>query len=258
MKLSTSAFCITFSLLGAQLMAETKSLKFTTGDWAPYIYEWNGTVHPERPGSSVEIVTRIMEELGYEYDFTILPFLRQIFETETGNYDAMVGVYMQEAPNLIFPDEPIGISRNCFFTSAESDWQYTGFDSLEGKKFAIVQGYIYGEVDAYIPNHQDQFLAILGSESNMMERLASLVEIGRVHAFIQDYEVALHHFESAGIKGKFKSVGCMRDIPITIGFSPKNKATPKRIAEFDRVFSELRDSGEIARILKKYGVEDWK
>lgn len=258
MNVLKSISALLLALTGTQVASETRSLNLTTGDWPPYIFQWEGTIHPERPGSSVEIVTRIMGEIGYDLSFTALPFLRQISETEKGAYDAMVGLYAQEAPHLVFPREPIGISRNCFFTTTDSEWSWAGLESLAGRSFAIVDGYNYGEVDSYIPDHRDQFIAITGHELGLMERLTALVDSGRVDAFIQDHYVALHFFEKDGLRDRFKSVGCMQEIPIVMGFSPENPKTATRVEEFDRIFAELRASGEIARILKKYGVEDWK
>ncbi|MCV6592076.1 MAG: transporter substrate-binding domain-containing protein [Silicimonas sp.] len=258
MKTITALLLLMITSVALPASAEPQALRFTTGDWAPYIFEDDGTVNADRPGFSIEIVNAIMTALGYDPNYTSRPFLRQILETESGEFDAMVVVYAQEAPNLVFPQEPIGISQNCFFALPDGDWRYTGPASLALKKLAINEGYVYGEVDDFIAENEDSILAILGDEPDMMGRLSKLVTLGRADVFIQDREVARHYFESKGHAGKFEIVGCVKEIPVVIGFSPKGSLTPKLVTEFDRAFAELRASGEIARILDRYGVADWK
>ena len=59
-----------------------KQLTFTTGDWRPYIFEVDGTVGPNKPGFSIEIVNAVFVKMGYDLRYVTAPFLRQMQEVE--------------------------------------------------------------------------------------------------------------------------------------------------------------------------------
>lgn len=127
-------------MLAMSATAHAEQLTFTTGDWRPYIFEENGTVDPKMPGFSVEIVSSVFANLGYDIVYETAPFLRQISEVEGGNFAALVGVYREEAPNLIFPQEPIGMTRNCFYTKVGNTWKFKSLKDLSSIMLAVVGG----------------------------------------------------------------------------------------------------------------------
>ncbi|WP_282607597.1 ABC transporter substrate-binding protein [Pelagibius sp. Alg239-R121] len=249
-------WCVCVLLMSTTAHAE--QLTFTTGDWRPYIFEENGTVDPKMSGFSVEIVNSVFANLGHQVIYKTAPFLRQIQEVERGKFTALVGVYQEEAPNLVFPKEPIGMTRNCFYTKPEQTWQYENLKSLPSVRFATISGYVYGEIDDYVEANDERVIKLTGRESEMMMRLTELVDIDRVAAFVQDVAVAEYFFKIKGLEGRYKKAGCLPFIETMIGFSPKDPRTADFVPEFDIQVAKLRDSGEMERILNKYGVTDWK
>lgn len=242
----------------AEAHARADQLTFTTGDWRPYIFEESGTVDPATPGYSVEIVDAVFTKLGHQITYKTAPFLRQIQEVEKGNFSALAGVYQEEAPNLIFPEEAIGMTRNCFYTKLDETWKYENLDSLPPISIATVEGYIYGEIDEYVEASDESVVKLLGSETDMMKRLTELVDIGRATAFVQDIAVAEYYFGTAGLEGRYKQAGCLPFIEIMIGFSPNDPRTPEFVKSFDDELSNLRASGDLQLILDKYDIADWK
>ena len=259
--MTTWASGIIWVLIWAFTMSPTaraERLTFTTGDWRPYIFEEDGTVSPKRPGFSVEIVNAVFAELGYEIDYKTAPFLRQIHEVERGKFTALVGVYRSEAPNLVFPREPIGVTRNCFYTRAGRPWKFESLKDLSSITLATVGGYTYGEIDSYLEASDEGVIKLKGDEASMMMRLTKLVEADRATAFVQDTAVAEYFFETKGLKGRFQESGCLPVIETMIGFSPKDPRTSALIHDFDIEIEKLRSSGELEKILRKYGIADWK
>jgi len=240
------------------LVASSDQFVFTTGDWRPYIFEVNGTVDASAPGFSIEIVDAVFEKMGHQITYRTAPFLRQIAETSRGKYLALVGVYKEEAPRLLFPQEPIGMTQNCFYTNIESNWKYTSPKQLSNINIAVIDGYTYGDIDTYIESNNEKIIALTGNEAEMMNRLVKLVEIGRVHTFVQDVAVAEHYFKQADIQDQIKSAGCLTSIPSMIGFAPEDPRSKDLVREFDIQLSKLRDTGELEQILNKYGFSDWK
>lgn len=237
---------------------QAERLTFTTGDWCPYIFELDGTVDPEKPGFSIEIVNSVFAIMGYDIKYVTAPFLRQIQEVERGTYSALAGVYSEEAPNLLFPDEPIGMTRNCFYSKISNNWRYNNSKDISAIKIAVVSGYTYGELDDYIEAYPKEVIKLTGNEAAMMDRLTELVDINRVTAFIQDARVAEYYFMVNGIEGRFKSSGCLEAIPSMLGFSPVDNRAENFIEAFDIQINKMRTSGELKKILTKYNVSDWK
>lgn len=245
-------------LLTMSVTAHAEQLTFTTGDWRPYIFEENGTIDSKTPGFSVEIVNTVFAKLGYEIIYKTAPFLRQISDVEEGKYTALVGVYQTEAPNLIFPQEPIGMTRNCFYTKVGHNWEFKSLKDLSSIRIATVSGYTYGKIDDYIKANPERVTKLPGDEASMMGRLTRLVDADRVTAFVNDIAVTEYFFEVEGLEGRYQRAGCLSDIETMIGFSPKDPLTAVLVQEFDREIIKLRNSGELQRILNKYGMTDWK
>lgn len=245
-------------LLTMSVTAHAEQLMFTTGDWRPYIFEKNGTVSLTKPGFSVEIVNSVFASLGYDIVYKTAPFLRQIHEVEMGNFIGLVGVYREEAPNLVFPQEPIGMTKNCFYTKAGQTWQYENIEDLSSSNIAVVGGYSYGEIDNYINANDKRVMKLTGSEVSMMKRLTQLVDHDRVTAFLQDVTVAEYFFKVEDLKGRYQKAGCLTAIKTMIGFSPNDPRTAVFVQEFDIEIAKLRSSGELKKILTKYEIADWK
>ncbi len=238
--------------------AHAEQFTFTTGDWRPYIFEEGRTVDSQTPGFIVEIVNAVFANLGHDIVYETLPFLRQIHGVERGEFTALVGVYREEAPNLIFPQEPIGVTQNCFYTKTGHTWQYKNLEDLSSVTFATVSGYTYGEIDDYIEANSERVTKLTGSEKDMMKRLTKLVDFGRVTAFLQDAAVAEYFFKTKYLKDRYQKAGCLPFIQTMIGFSSNDPQTPALVREFDIEIAKLRSSGELKKILTRYEIADWK
>ena len=238
--------------------AHAEQLVFTTGDWRPYIFEEGRKVDSQTPGFSVEIVNAVFANMGHDIVYETLPFLRQLPDVERGKLTALVGVYESEAPNLIFPQEPIGMTQNCFYTKTENTWQYENLEDLSYVTIATVSGYTYGEIDDYIKANSERVMKLTGSEQDMMKRLTMLVDFDRVTAFVQDVAVADYHFKTKYLEDRYKKAGCLPVIETMIGFSPNDPRTPALVQEFDIEMAKLRSSGELKKILSRYEIADWK
>jgi polar amino acid transport system substrate-binding protein len=238
--------------------AYAEQLSFMSGDWRPYVFEENGTIDSKTPGFSIEIINTVFAKMGHDIVYVTAPFLRQIKNVEQGKHVALVGVYRQEAPKLIFPKEPIGMTRNCFYVKTGSKWKYERVDNLSEVKIAVISGYTYGEIDDYLTSNNSNILAISGNETEMMQRLTKLVDIGRVTAFVQDVAVTEYFLKTEGMQGRYKTAGCMEGIASMLGFAPNDSRIAGFVIEFDQQVVKMRASGELRQILDKYGISDWK
>ncbi len=83
--------------------------------------------------------------------------------------------------------------------------------------------------------------------------------IGRIDAFPEDRMVANWHFKQNSLSGKVKEAGIAVDKEkLYIAFSPK-LATSKQYADlFAKGIIQLRQTGQLEKILNRYGLKDWK
>jgi|GEM_PF-891689 len=245
------------AVMPVQGVAQT--LTFTTGDWRPFVFEHAGNIQAQMPGFSIEIVNAAFRNMGYNLEYQTGPFKRQIAETMSGEFAGMVGLQVSDAPQLIYPKEGIGEVRHCFYVRQKSRWHYQQPDSIRQIKLGIVSGYTYGEIDPHIAQYRNSNIyAYSGDEDKILYRLVTLLEMDHVDAVIEDKAVMDFYLVQSGQKHKFKLAGCLENQQAMVGFTPLDARAQQWADEFDIQIDSMRKSGQLKRILSRYGVSDWK
>jgi len=238
--------------------AHSEKITIATGDGRPYIFTDGLEVLPEKPGFSIEIVMAASALLGWDTQFVVLPFSRQVLNTHHGNYDGMMAIFHSDAPHFTFPEQPIGIARNCFYTRKDSSFIFTSEHSLDVIKFAVTNGYTYGEIDAYIEkNRLGNIVTMSGEDKHVAERLIAMLKTKRIDAFIEAEAVIDYHLKEKSI-ADVVNAGCTPTLDAFIAFSPVLDTSHSRAKAFDRAVTALRHNGDLQRILNRYNVKDWR
>ena len=120
---------------------QAKPLVFATGDWRPYIFEKNDTLDVNHPGFSIEIVDRVFAKLGYQITYKTPPFSRQLIDTESGVYAALVGLVVSDAHDFIYQTESVGQINNCLYTRNGNEWKLNGITSLDAVNLGVINSY---------------------------------------------------------------------------------------------------------------------
>lgn len=242
--------CLLFSLFSVF----SQELVVAADYWMPY----NGDPGSEKEGFVVEILKEIFEKKGITVKYETRPWARAIKLGEEGKVDAVIGAMKSDAEGFVFPEESIGILANDFYVPADSDWKFTGFESFKGYKVGIVTDYAYGdEVDKFISENKSNFDYVAGEnaiEMNIKKLAHKRIDILMDTKFVVDFTA-----NNIGLTDKIKYAGDDGSSDkIYVAFSPA-KSTSKDYADyFDVGMKELRKSGELGKILKKYGLSDWK
>lgn len=239
-------------------VAQAEVIKLRADEYYPF----NGAQSASKPGYVVEVAKAIFEPLGHTIDYQVMPWARAIREAEAGRIDGLVCAAKSEVPQFIFPEEPQGILRDAIFTLKGSTWKYSGVASLKLVVVGYISGYSYGPTfDEYIEaNKGDPKLLHANTGDEALVQNIEMLQRGRLSALLSNPEVFLatlqdHHLSAE----QFQLAGVSPNLdPTYIAFSPKN---PKA-SEYARILSEgtqrLRKSGELTRILSRYGLADWK
>ncbi len=242
-------------LISSTALAETITLR--ADSWYPY----NGDPKSDKPGFMIEIARTIFAEAGYTIDYQLMPWARSIKEAESGRIDGIVGASHGDAPGFVFPDLPLGTTRYEFYTLPTSNWHYSDLKSLDSVKIGCIADYSYGETfDAYRKANQDNpSRIVLTSGDSALEQAIKMLKLKRVDAVVESPDVFSWQIKQMGLMPEeFRTGGTLPESDqIFIAFSPLHEASKRYARLLSEGIARLRASGELAKILARYGVNDW-
>ncbi|MBF0200218.1 MAG: transporter substrate-binding domain-containing protein [Desulfamplus sp.] len=212
------------------------------------------------PGYMVETARKIYEKEGHTVEYIVRPWARAIHECRTGKINGIIGAFKGDAPDFIFPENELGLISQAFFVKTASTWSYNGIKSLEGVKLGAIIDYDYGEeLTQYIEKNKDsRMVDLIGGSDPLMMNINKLMG-DRIDVIIEVPPVLWYKASEMGVKDQLRVAGRM-DEPESayIAFSPDNHSSQKYADILSHGIENLRRSGELKKILEKYGLEDWK
>ena len=247
------------SLLCSPGFAEVISIR--ADQWCPY----NCKPGADKPGYMIEIAQVVFKKAGHTVDYQELNWSRAILETREGKHAAIVGAAKGDAPDFMFPDEPLGVMQNVFWAKKGTTWRFQGVESLQQVRLGVIQDYDYGEIiNAYVEEHQKNTLQVqIVSGTDGLEINIRKLERGRINVTLEDQNVFAMKASELGKLELFENIGpggeqSVEENFVYLAFSPAN---PKS-KEYAQILSEgikaIRASGDLQRILARYGLKDWK
>ena len=223
--------------------------------WCPFVC----SVEPKLPGFGVEIARRAFELAGHSTEFSEMAWAKAVVDARGGKKDALVGALKADAPEFIFPKNSIGRQISCFYTLKKSNWSYSGNASLSKKALGVVNDYKYGSpLDQYIEHNQanHQLIDQIAGIDTVRRQVRKLVS-SRVDVFVEDQSVMAFFFQHDGAEysNQLRKAGCLKGVELYVAFSSADpEASRLRAAEFDRGVATLNASGELKKIMAKYGL----
>jgi polar amino acid transport system substrate-binding protein len=259
-----SCFAVFFSVIAILTAANAGTNKTITlkGDvWPPYVMD----PAEGKNGFMVDVASAALSKYGFEVKYTNEPWTRALDDLEKGKADGVVGIYFSDAAGrkLVVPDEEIGVSINKFYVKNDSSWKFTTIKSLEKVVLGVIDSYDYGEINPYIesqkklPNNQRK-VDIMYGDKGLENNLKKLM-IGRITATVEDHLVMAYTSKKMGLQDKIKEAGSVKPTnKVGIAFYPGNPMSKDYAKALSSGIAKMRASGELKKILDKYGVKDWK
>tara|TARA_R110002167_G_scaffold88523_5_gene238762 strand:+ start:5284 stop:6054 length:771 start_codon:yes stop_codon:yes gene_type:complete len=231
-----------------------KSVSIRADHWFPM----NGDPDSGNEGFMIDIAREVFAAGGYTVDYKLMPWERAIDSTRKGETDCIVGAYVDDAPDFLFPSENWGMDVTGYFTNTDSAWSFSGLNSLLDQKVGVIDGYAYGEeLDVLVAERKDVFKAVSGGnslETNFKKLLAK-----RVDVVVESVAVGLAKVKELNLADKIKLAGKdSTSAEIYISCSPVTANGKELIELVDKQTAALRASGQLEKILTKYGLSDWK
>lgn len=254
--------CLALTLVGPKLSVafaqdsteQAFSLSVAQLNWCPQICP-----RGEAPGYIIDIVREVFENTNFSLNYQTMSYPIARGRTKRGDIDALLAPAKIEAPSLIYPNEPIGYQRVCFYTPSDSRWIFDGEDSLQNLTIGIAIDMSLEEIHDYIQTHEQQFVFQAESKRYIQESLRML-EIGRLDTFVFNENSVLFYMRKQGWNRRIRNAGCVSSAPVYMAFTPVAKDTEKlsqAIHLIDTRVRRMRKNGEIAKIMARYGLPDW-
>jgi len=187
--------------------------------WKPYICGSEAG----KNGIAVDIFKTVFEKAGYNFEFKIVPWKRAIVDTRKGKYNAIVCATKNDAPDFIYPEEPIAAQRTCFYADKNSTWKYENIDSLSGKIIGVIGGYHYSkELDQYIEENDNTGKIHVAVGNNPLRSNVFMLKKQRISALIED-PLVMQHYIRQNREADLREAGCIPEsVKLYIPFSPQN------------------------------------
>ncbi len=203
----------------------------------------------------MEIARLVYEPAGYKINYMVLGDWDQaISDSRKGKYHAILGAFKSDAPDFLYPKQPVILSNSCFFVRLNSHWHYKHTKDLEPLVLGMVQGYSYGVVlDNYVKNYPDQVYQANGDKA--LDDLILKLNSGELDVVIEDKSVFKYKAKHLGLKNKFKPANCILPAYSFIAFSPhpnKKDQSQKLISVFNKRYAQLVKDGQIEKIFNSY------
>ena len=242
----------------APLPARAETITVRADAWPPF----NGDPADAQPGYVIEVLKAVFEPQGITIDYQTMPWTRTLAEVRAGKFDGAIGASGEETQGMIVPGEPIGMIDNSLYVKKGSTWKYQGVDSLKSVKLGCIDEYDYTvpELNAYIKANKasGQVQAMTGDDA-LQKNIQKLLA-GRVDVLVENRPVMAWTVKTMGVNADdIVDAGSLGNSTAAYLAFSGAKPTSKKYADMlDAGIAKLRASGDLKKILDKYGVKDWK
>lgn len=244
-------------LLMLPWIIKADTITIAADNWCPI----NCDPKSARPGFMIEIAQVILAKHGHTIVYKPMPWARTLISVRKGEVNGAIGAYIEDAPDFIFPENEQAMVNMAIYSNKENSWRYKGLSSLDSIRLGVIKDYSYlSEMDDYIKKHKGNPEKIAIAYGNYaLESHILLLLSGRLDAFIETDMVLWNAAVRLGVDDKIKMAGKLTaPAKAYIAFSPalaNSKAYAKILSEG---MNEIRKTGELDKILAKYGLIDWR
>lgn len=229
-------------------MAE--ELRFVTEEFPPFSYS-RGAI---ASGALPEIVNATCARLQWRCRIEVLPWRRALQLAEDGEADGIFTVIQSPAREQAFFITPMLVtSRYDFFTLRSSDFQYSHPDDLRGRLIGVYgpsgTSFVLQESLRNTPNVEIKIV----TNNHRLLLMLNAGRFGEHGLVVLNSDVARHVIEHEHLYA-LRHAGHLAPVSYGIGFSRK-KVTPAQFQAFSHELNTLRNDGQLATILQRYGLQ---
>jgi polar amino acid transport system substrate-binding protein len=236
--------------------AEQPVLRLCADQWMPY----NGDPADPKPGYVIELAKAIFEPKGIKVEYTVMPWTEALAAVHEGRMGGAIGANKDEGEGLVLPAESIGVISICLVTRADSKWAYENLASFMRIKLGVIKGYAYWPaLDTYIAKAIEKGSGIVCAEGDApLDDLMKHLKDGEIDVLAESEPVLLWYLRAHDLdRSLFRVVFKNAAEPIYVAFAP-NEEGKRHAALMDEGVKAMRASGEMEKLLRRYGLRDWQ
>ena len=249
-------FFILIIFLNAYSPSYAETVTFGYDEWCPYLCDPD--INNGLKGYMTDIASTVFQKAGYNTEFKKIPLKRIFMMCRKGEIDAVLAIYREDAPDLIFPKSEQGMSSNIFLEGKKNTWKYEDMQSLNRiRKLGLVGGYEYPAIEKFIRSHPEKITEV--NQDEPLKTLLNMILKDRIDVLMDDRVVIQYALKKMKLTELFTEAGTPGSPnPVYIAFSPAVPGSEKYAEILVKGTEKLRKSGELDKIMNKYGLQDWK
>ena len=235
-----------------------QSLLALSDPWCPY----NCQPDSDRPGYVVEMLREVFTPPTWRLSYRIVPWDRALQEVRDGQAALALVLTREQAQQhgLLIGRETVGEPIDCLYVSAGNPLRFNRAADLDAlRQVAVVSGYEYEHAfGEWLARPANRHKIVFTRGANPAEVNARNLARGRVDGVIETAAVMQLQIQQLRLQDRIREAGCQTASPVYVGFSPRLPNAAQLVEHFDQGIAELRRSKRLARILSRYGQQDWK
>lgn len=234
--------------------AETEKITVVADEWCPF----NCAPDSDLPGILIEIAQKAFSKKGIEIDYQIVPWERALEGVREGKFNAAVGASTGDAPDFIFPGEGID-PKMSFFVLKGSNIKIEKLEDLSKISLGSISGYSYNsEIDKYIDDNQGDIkkIQLVAGEDGLEMNIKKLLH-KRIDAFVDSELVGKYTLSSFPERDQVLAIPAPLSNDsneVFLAFSPKIDKSKEYAQILSDELKSLKNSGELNKILARYGI----
>ncbi|OZG72767.1 hypothetical protein BTA51_14695 [Hahella sp. CCB-MM4] len=245
-------FVLVLSITSRCVDALEEPIKVARGDenYPPMEYVENGQL----TGFHIELVSRVLADLGHRVEFVNLPWKRALRQLEKGNVDAVTFMSKTEARShytIFHPQNILSVSHLAFIRNrlADARFPFNGnLDSVKNQRVVVPLGFKFGNhFDTYPFTNRveisgiDNVLREIANDRNAVAALS--INFGQLDYLKLQTPINIDSFEVVK--------PYIADTDVYIGFS-KARHRETLAENFAQSFLNLKQTGFYSKLRHKY------
>lgn len=206
----------------------------------------------EMQGLAVDIVKKVMHNLGHTVDIKIYPWARALFMVKEGKADGVFTIYITEERKefLLYPTNVLVPQIVYFYTYKGSNITFDGnLQSIKDKTIGALIDFSYGgKFDSSSSFLNIEYVSRL--EQNFTKLDLKRVDLVPCNIYVGDMTLKEMKYTDKIVRLPIE----IEAIPSYVAFS-KTKKTKQLLKEFDKELGRMIESGEYGELLKTYNID---
>lgn len=247
---------IIVSFLSLSAYSEEKDIIIGADQWCPFFCQ----AGEKYDGFSIELLQEALRIKGLKSTYTTAPFDRVTRQVETGHWQIHGATDAVFTPSILIGKEPVAYSKWVFVVRKGTDWVYKGVESLKGKRFGAISGYVYSDdlMNYYRQPANKDMIVNLASESPQQQVLRMLI-FKRFDFIVEDESVVRYWTKKLGLFDQIEFVGVDSEVAFFPGYRKNDEKAAILAQQVDSGIRQAKkNSALMKQLIKKYDIAIWK